>query len=239
MRIAFHFFQLILVFILFSSCGDVLSDYDTGSINPLDIDNEICAILNKRQTVSAHIFLNNDSLTNENLFNLHSLDSNLFISISNNHSWNILIDSTSYFMLFASQQADSHFIALNSSSEFELYDGIGNLIIPDNSKISMQNIAGCSNARTRQAYSGLYGLYLARLYNPNVSNIELAFVNNNETSFADFTINNRNLIEIKLNTDQFFYEESCSLSTLPASPKELSPDTQKIDLRIINLVKYQ
>ena len=161
MRIAFHFIQLLLIFILFSSCGDVFSDYDKDSTNPLDIDNEICTILNKKQTVSAHIFQNNDSLTNENLFNLHSLDSNLFISISNNHSWNIAIDSTSYFMLLASQQADSHFFALNFSSEFELYDGIGNLIIPDNNKISMQNVAGCSNVRVRQVYSGLYGLYLA------------------------------------------------------------------------------
>ena len=46
-----------------------------------------------------------------------------------------------------------------------------------NNKISMQNVAGCSNVRVRQVYSGLYGLYLARLYNPNVSTINLVFVN--------------------------------------------------------------
>ena len=56
MRIAFHFIQLSLIFILFSSCGDVLSDYDKDSTNPLDIDNEICTILNEKQAVSAHIF---------------------------------------------------------------------------------------------------------------------------------------------------------------------------------------
>ena len=128
MRIAFHFIQLSLIFILFSSCGDVLGDYDTDSTNPLDIDNEICAVLNEKQAVSAHIFENNDSLTNENLFSLHSIDSNLFVSPSNDHSWSIVIDTTSFFMLLAPQQADSHFFALNFSSEFELYDDSGNLI---------------------------------------------------------------------------------------------------------------
>ena len=98
MRIGFHFIQLLLIFILFSSCGDVLSDYDIDNTNPLDIDNEICAVLNESQAVSAHIFLNNDSLTNENLYSLHSMDSNLFVSLSNDHSWRIAIDSTSYFM---------------------------------------------------------------------------------------------------------------------------------------------
>ena len=186
MRISFHFIQLSLIFILFSSCGDVLSDYDIDSTNPLDIDNEICTILNERQAVSAHIFKNDDSLTNENLFSLHSIDSNLFVSPSNDHSWSIAIDSTSFFMLLAPQQADSHLVTLNFSSEFELYDGSGNLIIPDNDKISMQNVAGCSNVRIRQVYSGLYGLYLARLYNPNVSTINLVFVNTNDETLTNF-----------------------------------------------------
>ena len=196
MRISFHFIQLLLIFILFSSCGDILSDYDTDSTNPLDIDNEICAVLNERQTVSAHIFLNNDSLTNENLYSLHSMDSNLFVSFSNDHSWSISIDSTSYFMLLAPQQADSHFVALNFSSEFELYDGSGNLIIPDNNKISMQNVAGCSNVRIRHVYSGLYGLYLARLYNPNVSIINLVFVNTNDVTSTNF-ISTRSFLTVK------------------------------------------
>ena len=186
MRIAFHFIQLSLIFILFFSCGDVLGDYDTYSTNPLDIDNEICAVLNEKQAVSAHIFENNDSLTNENLFSLQSMDSNLFVFPSNDHSWSIAIDSTSYFMLIAPQQADSHFFALNFSSELELYDGGGNLIIPDNNKISMQNVAGCSNVRIRQVYSGLYGLYLGRLYNPNVSTMNLVFVNTNDETLTNF-----------------------------------------------------
>ena len=186
MRMAFHFIQLSLIFILFSSCGDVLSDYDKDSTDPLDIDNEICTILNEKQGVSAHIFINNDSLTNENLYSLHSVDSSLFVSPSNDHSWSIAIDSTSYFMLLAPQQADSHFVAINFSSEFELYDGSGNLIIPDNNKISMQNVAGCSNVRIRQVYSSLYGLYLARLYNPNASTINLVFVNTNQETLTNF-----------------------------------------------------
>ena len=186
MRIAFHFIQLLLIFILFSSCGDFLSDYDKDSTNPLDIDNEICTILNEKQGVPAHIFQNNDSLTNENLYSLYSLDSSLFVSPSSDHSWSIAIDSTSYFMLLAPQQADSHFVAINFSSEFELYDGNGNLIIPDNNKISMQNVAGCSNVRVRRVYSSLYGLYLARLYNPNVSTINLVFVNTNQGTITNF-----------------------------------------------------
>ena len=114
------------------------------------------------------------------------MDSNLFVSPSNDYSWSIAIDSTSYFMLLAPQQADSHFVALNSSSELELYDSSGNLIIPGNNKISMQNVAGCSNVRVRQVYSGLYGLYLARLYNPNVSTISLVFVNTNQETITNF-----------------------------------------------------
>ena len=193
MRIAFHFIQLLLIFILFSSCGDVLSDYDKDSTNPLDIDNEICTILNEKQGVPAHIFQNNDSLTNENLYSLHSVDSSLFVTPSNDYSWSIAIDSTSYFMLLVPQQADSHFVAINFSSEFELYDGSGNLIIPDNNKISMQNVAGCSNVRFRQVHSGLYGLYLARLYNPNASNINLVFISTNEETLTNF-INTRSFL---------------------------------------------
>ena len=196
MRISFHFIQLSLIFILFSSCGDVLSDYDKDSTNPLDIDNEICTILNEKQAVSAHIFKNNDSLTNENLFSLHSIDSNLFVSPSNDHFWSIAIDTTSFFMLLAPQQADSHFFALNFSSEFELYDGSGNLIIPDNDKISMQNVAGCSNVRIRQVYSGLYGLYLARLHNPIVSTINLVFVSTNDETLTNF-ISIRSALKVK------------------------------------------
>ena len=50
----------------------------------------------------------------------------------------------------------------------------------------MQNVAGCSNVRVRQVYSGLYGLYLARLYNPNVSTINLVFVNTNDETLTNF-----------------------------------------------------
>ena len=186
MRIVFHSVQLLLIVILFCSCDDVLSDYDTNITNPLDIDNEICDVLNKKQAVSAHIFRNNDSLTNENLYSLHSMDSNLAVSLSNEHSWSIAIDSASYFMLLVPHRADSHFIALNFSSEFEIFDGSGNLIIPNNNKISMQNVAGCSSVRIRQVYSGLYGLYLARLYNPNVSIINLVFVSTGDETLTNF-----------------------------------------------------
>lgn len=185
MKMKSHFFQVIYVFILLSGCGDVLSDYDTDSIYSLDIDEKICLTLNEKQSVNADVFINEDSLTNENLYELRSTDSNLFIFQSNDHHWSISIDSTSYFMLHASEVADSYFVALDFSSELKLYNKSGNLIVPDNDKLTLQNVAGCSDVRVRQVYSSLNGLYLARLYNPNVSTINLIFANDNDINMIE------------------------------------------------------
>ena len=174
-----HFVQLMYVLIILSGCGDVLSDYETNDINPLNIDEIICLTLNEGQTINANIFMNEDSLTIKDLYEQHSIDTNLFISPTKEHHWSISIDSTSYFMLNASEIAGSYFIALDFSSELKLYNESGNLIVPFNENISLQNVAGCSNIRVRQVYSDLDGLYLASLYNPNVTTVNLIFINDN------------------------------------------------------------
>ena len=165
--------------IMLSGCGDVLSDYEKNDIHPLGIDEKICLTLNEKQSINANIFMNEDSLTIKDLYEQHSIDTNLFISPTKEHHWSISIDSTSYFMLNASEVADSYFVALDFSSELKLYSESGNLIVPINDKISLQNVAGCSNIRVRQVYSGLNGLYLATLYNPNVTIVNLIFINDN------------------------------------------------------------
>ena len=179
MRMKLHFVKLTYFLIVLSSCSDMLSDYEKNDIYPLGVDEKICIILNGKQPINANSFMNEDSLTIENLYRQHSTDTNLFISPSEEHHWSISIDSTSYFMLNASEVADSYFVALDFSSELKLYNESGNLIIPFNDKISLQNVAGCSNIRVRQVYSNLDGLYLASLYNPNVATVNLIFINDN------------------------------------------------------------
>ena len=179
MRMKLHLVQLMYVLIVLCGCGDVLSDYETNDIHPLNIDEIICLTLNERQSINANIFINEDSLTIKDLYEQHSIDTNLFISPTKEHHWSISIDSTSYFMLSASEIADSYFVALDFSSELKLYSESGNLIAPINDKISLQNVAGCSNIRVRQVYSGLNGLYLATIYNPNVTIVNLIFINDN------------------------------------------------------------
>ena len=174
-----HFAKLIYFLIVLSSCSDMLSDYEKNDIYPLGVDEKICITLNGKQSINAISFMNEDSLTIENLYGQHSTDTNSFISPSEENHWSISIDSTSYFMLNASEIADSYFIALDFSSELKLYNESGNLIVPFNDNISLQNVAGCSNIRVRQVYTDLDGLYLASLYNPNVATVNLIFINDN------------------------------------------------------------
>lgn len=174
-----HFTKLIYFLIVLSSCSDMLSDYEKNNSYPLGVDEKICITLNGKQPINANSFMNEDSLTIENLYRQHSTDTNLFISPSEEHHWSISIDSTSYFMLNASELADSYYVALDFSSDLKLYSESGNLIVPYNDKISLQNVAGCSNIRVRQVYSNLDGLYLASLYNPNVTTVNLIFINDN------------------------------------------------------------
>ena len=185
MRTKLHFAKLIYLLIVLSSCSDILSDYEKNDIYPLGVDEKICITLNGKQPINANSFMNEDSLTIENLYRKHSTDTNSFISPSEEHHWSISIDSTSYFMLYASEVADSYFVALDFSSELKLYNESGNLIVPLNDIISLQNVAGCSNIRVRQVYSDLTGLYLASLYNPNVTTVNLIFINDNIRMIED------------------------------------------------------
>ena len=189
MRTMSNIIQIFLVFILFYGCSDLLDDYETNSISALTIDKDICIILNEKESISASIFSKNDTVSNEDLFYQYANDTNLFISLSNNYAWSIDIDSTSYFMVYAPQQADSYFVALNSSSQFELYNSEGNIVSPENKNISTKNIAGCPSTRVRHVYVGLNGVYLGRLFNPNVSNVELVIMNTNQAPVADFSTN--------------------------------------------------
>ena len=59
------------------------------------------------------------------------------------------------------------------------------MFVPLNDIISLQNVAGCSNIRVRQVYSDLTGLYLASLYNPNVTTVNLIFINDNIRMIED------------------------------------------------------
>ena len=185
MRTKLHFAKLIYLLIVLSGCSDILSDYEKNDIYPLGVDEKICITLNGKQPINANSFINEDSLTIENLYRQHSTDTNSFISPSEEHHWSISIDSTSYFMLYASEVADSYFVALDFSSELKLYNESGNLIVPLNDIISLQNVAGCSNIRVRQVYSDLTGLYLASLYNPNVTTVNLIFINDNIRMIED------------------------------------------------------
>ena len=185
MRTKLHFAKLIYLLIVLSSCSDILSDYEKNDIYPLGVDEKICITLNGKQPINANSFINEDSSTIENLYRQHSTDTNSFISPSEEHHWSISIDSTSYFMLYASEVADSYFVALDFSSELKLYNESGNLIVPFNDIISLQNVAGCSNIRVRQVYSDLTGLYLASLYNPNVTTVNLIFINDNIRMIED------------------------------------------------------
>ena len=147
--------------------------------------------------------MNEGSLTIENLYDQHSTDTNSFISPSEENHWSISIDSTSYFMLNASEIADSYFIALDFSSELKLYNESGNLIVPFNDNISLQNVAGCSNIRVRQVYSDLDGLYLASLYNPNVTTVNLIFINDNKFLHQKFRFRFFNYATLSGNFDHW------------------------------------
>ena len=78
-------------------------------------------------------------------------------------------------MIYAPQVADSYFVAINSSTGFTLYSAGGQLVSTENENLSLTNVAGCPEARTRQVYASLNGAYLARVINPNVSTLHLVF----------------------------------------------------------------
>ncbi len=181
------FNRLLPIVLLLYGCNNILSDYEKESILPLYIDEEICAILDDSESITPTVFLNSDSMTNKDLFDMHVSDTSSFVVLSNANVWNVAIDTTSYFMVNAPQEADTYFVALNASIELELFNINGDLVVPDNVKISTKNIAGCSAVKVRHSYAGFNGQYLARLHSTTQPSVELVFVNSNSGPKANFS----------------------------------------------------
>ena len=151
MKCKLTLFNSIFALFILSACGDILEDYQSSVIDPMPIDENICNILNETESVTAYTF-SNDSLSIVSLFDSLVQDTSTFITLSNVQNWRIPVDSISYFMVFAPQEADSYFVALNSSSEFQIYNSEGNVIVASDSITSLKNVAGCSDVRTRKVY---------------------------------------------------------------------------------------
>ena len=179
-------FFLFLIMLTIDSCGDLLDDYESNHLDASSIDQEICRILNELESVSAST-IQADSLTTITIFDSLVQDTLSFIHLSNINNWEIPIDGSSYFILHAPQEADSYFVAFNSSSEFHLYNNDGTVVEPDSETTSLKSIAGCPNIRVRQTFSQLSGAYLAELVNPNLSSVKMVVMNTNNAPNANFT----------------------------------------------------
>ena len=186
MKIYMKIFFLFLIMLTIDSCGDLLDDYESNPLDPSSIDQEICRILNELESVSAST-IENDSLTTITIFDSLVQDTLSFIHLSNINNWEIPIDGSSYFILHAPQEADSYFVAFNSSSEFHLYNGDGTMVEPSSETTSLKSIAGCPDIRVRQTFSDLNGAYLAKLVNPNVSSVKMVVMNTNNLPSANFS----------------------------------------------------
>ena len=193
MRLFIKFSVNILLCVIFiQGCDDLLNDYQSNEVDPIALDSDICGIMNDLESVTAFTF-SSDSLSMSDIFDSLVTDTGSFISLSNAYNWRIPVDSMCYFMVFAPQAADSYVVALNSSSELGLYGSDGNPVTPANAAPSLKNIAGCSDVRVRQAYSGLSGAYLGKLVNPNVTSLKMVIMNTNEPPAADFTTSSATL----------------------------------------------
>ena len=179
-------FFLFLIVLTINSCGDLLDDYESNPLDASSIDQEICRILNELESISAST-IQADSLTTNTIFDSLVQDTLSFIHLSNVNNWEIPIDGSSYFILHAPQEADSYFVAFNSSSEFHLYNNDGTVVEPDSETTSLKSIAGCPDIRVRQTFSDLNGAYLAKLVNPNVSSVKMVVMNTNNLPSANFS----------------------------------------------------
>ena len=186
MKISKKISSLFLFGLFVSACGDLLDDYESNPLDASSIDQEICRILNELESVSAST-IENDSLTIITIFDSLVQDTLSFIHLSNVNNWEIPINGSSYFILHAPQEADSYFVAFNSSSEFHLYNNDGTVVEPDSETTSLKSIAGCPDIRVRQTFSDLNGVYLAKLVNPNVSSVKMVVMNTNNLPSANFS----------------------------------------------------
>ena len=67
MRSIMKLITIICCMLLITSCGDLLSDYESNNVEPLSIDNSICSILNEMESVTP-LTSNGDSLSTIALF---------------------------------------------------------------------------------------------------------------------------------------------------------------------------
>jgi len=178
---------LTVMALIIVGCDDLTKDYQSNEKYPLAIDNTICDILNNMESITAITF-NPDSLTLVDIYDSLITDTASFVALSNSNNWKISVDSLTYFMCLAPQVADSYFVALSSTSEFALYDSLGEVVSPNQTISSLTNIAGCSDVRVRYTYSSLKDVYLARLVNSNVSSVKMVFMNSNSFPFAGFSV---------------------------------------------------
>ena len=187
MRVSIKIYSLLFLVGLFvGACDDLLDDYESNPLNPSSIDQDMCRILNELETISASTF-QNDSLIATVIFDSLVQDSSSFVHLSNINNWGVSVDTSCYFILFAPQEADSYFVALNSSSEFHLYNSDGTMVEADSKITSLKSIAGCTNIRVRQTFSQLSGAYLAKLINPNASTVKMVVMNTNDSPSANFS----------------------------------------------------
>ena len=186
MKISKKISSLLLFWFFVSACGNLLDDYESNPLDASTIDQEICRILNESESIVASTF-NTDSLTQSTIFDSLVQDSSSFVHLSNMNNWEVVIDSSCYFILYAPQEADSYFVALNLSSEFHLYGEDGTMVEPNSETVSLKSIAGCPDIRVRQTFSQLSGAYLVKLVNPNVSSVKMVVMNTNNAPSANFT----------------------------------------------------
>ena len=178
---------LVSTFLLFG-CSEVFNEYESKSVSGTSTDLEICNILNDLDSEDIVTF-KNDSLDVVSTFNSLISDTAAFLILSNKNSWKISIDTTGYFILFVPQEADSYFVALDASIELQLFSSNGTQIEANNSEVSLANIAGCPDIRTRHAYDGLSGAYLVKVFNPNVSSFHMVLLNTSLPPSSNFSVN--------------------------------------------------
>ncbi|MBH09059.1 MAG: hypothetical protein CMG74_01680 [Candidatus Marinimicrobia bacterium] len=188
----FCIYSTLFLFIL--GCDGLMNEYQDDDVGALAIDITICDILSNTENAINAIAFADDSLSLIALYDTLKIDTSSFISISNTSAWKLpLIADTCFFMVYAPQQADSYFVAINSSSGFSLYNSGGQSVESENEILTLTNVAGCPETRTRKAYSGLNGLYLARVINPNVSTLHMVFLNDNLPPKASFIVSSSNV----------------------------------------------
>ncbi len=180
--------SVLILLITLNSCNSIIEDYDRKDTSPIEIDQSLCSVLNEMESIVVTSY-KSDSLSTLELFDSLITDTNSFVTLSNINNWSISDDSTSYFIIYFPQEADSYYVALNQSSEFEIFNFEGQSKVPENVNISLTNIAGCSDMRLRYVYTNAFGAYLARIITYSSSSVKLAILNNNQLPSADFTVN--------------------------------------------------